>query len=258
MRFDAVLNAVCDGFEKVLGEKMTGFYVHGSIGFGCFDWDRSDIDFIVVVSEPLDRDEKLRLLAVLDQQRPSAPPKGFEMSVVLYQYCQHFVYPTPYELHFSNAWLSRYQAHPLTLCGDEPQYDPDLAAHFMVIQKAGMVWRGLPIASVFGEVPRDAYIESIYADIKNAPDDVRDAPVYVILNLCRVYAFLKDGCVLSKAQGGQWGIKNLPADRHAVICWALEAYTRGDTGPVDTEKAAAFCHEMLKRIQSLMPRTPAR
>jgi streptomycin 3"-adenylyltransferase len=34
--------------------------------------------------------------------------------------------------------------------------------------------------------------------------------MYLILNLARVLAFMKDGLVLSKREGGEWGLKNLP------------------------------------------------
>lgn len=37
----------------------------------------------------------------------SCPPGGLEMSVVLEEYARHFVYPTPFEPHLSNAHLAR-------------------------------------------------------------------------------------------------------------------------------------------------------
>lgn len=45
------------------------------------------------------------MVQVLLELEKEAPPKGFEMSVVLEKYCGSFVYPTPFELHFSNAHL---------------------------------------------------------------------------------------------------------------------------------------------------------
>lgn len=86
--------------------------------------------------------------------------------------------------------------------------DKDLAAHFTMIRKYGIVLYGEPVDSVFAPVPRENYIDSIYADIKNAKQDIMEDPVYITLNLCRVLAFLKDGLYLSKEEGesGAWNI----------------------------------------------------
>ena len=45
-------------YSTILREKLVGIYVHGSIAFGCFNWARSDIDFLVVVNESLSQVEK--------------------------------------------------------------------------------------------------------------------------------------------------------------------------------------------------------
>ena len=42
-------------------------------------------------------------------------------------------------------------------------------------------------------------------------------PVYVILNLCRVLAAWGEGAVLSKEQGGTWGLANLPEEYHRQL-----------------------------------------
>ena len=70
--------------------------------------------------------------------------------------------------------------------------DKDLAAHFTIINKYGIVLYGEKIDSVFSDVPLRDYIDSIFCDIENAPEDIIDQPVYIVLNLCRVLAFLKN------------------------------------------------------------------
>lgn len=45
-----LLDRIKTAYSKILGDRLAGIYVHGSIVFGCFNWDRSDIDFLVVVS----------------------------------------------------------------------------------------------------------------------------------------------------------------------------------------------------------------
>lgn len=214
----------------------------------CFNWCKSDIDFIVVVKNALSQQTKLELLEVLEENRKNAPQKGFEMSVVLEKYCRNFAYPTPYELHFSNGWLERYLNNPLLLCGDEIKTDYDLAAHFTVIHKVGIAFCGPPIADVFGDVPDEYYTYSIKRDIINAKEDVADNPVYIVLNLCRVLAFLNGSIVLSKEQGGLWGIENLPVEYHGLIMAALDEYNSKAAHDFDIDTATDFCGYMLAKI----------
>ena len=87
-------------------------------------------------------------------------------------------------------------------------------------------------------------------DIASAGEDIADNPVYVTLNLCRVLAYLQDGLVLSKAQGGSWGLTHLPAGDHHLLQGALAAYAGGKC-PVFTG-LEGFAAQMLQRIRALI------
>ena len=52
-------------YRQILGDNLTGIYIHGSLAFGCFHWDTSDIDFIVVVKEDLALSAKTALITAL-------------------------------------------------------------------------------------------------------------------------------------------------------------------------------------------------
>ena len=232
-----LLRTIAREYHAVLGDALTGVYAHGSMAFGCYNPSESDMDFLVVVErEPTDV-QKQHLLEILLYLDEFAPAKGFEMSVVLAADCAAPVHPVPFCLHFSNA-------HKEACRKDMPAYiqrmkgtDPDLAAHFTVTRAVGKAVWGKPVEEVFAPVPREAYLDSIRADVAEAVEDVAANPVYVILNLCRVLAAIRDGAVLSKAQGGAWGLENLPPEHHGVIRAALEAY---ETGSVCTADGRAF------------------
>ena len=248
MDYQQLLADIAERYHQLLGENLVGIYIHGSIAFGCFHWDRSDIDFIVVVDKPVPLDIKLRLFQVLVDLRTQAPPKGFEMSVVLRKHCRDFIYPTPYELHFSNDCVVDFLDKPNLVCNDDYKVDYDLAAHFTVIANMGVVLCGEPINDVFGAVPKGDYLDSIHRDIVNAVNDVVHAPVYVILNLCRVYAYVKDRLVLSKEAGGRWGLENLPQQYHGLVASMLENYIGGEPLIKDDALLAGFCEYMIGLI----------
>ena len=217
----AQLGAAC---EDNFGTHLVGVYVHGSLALGCFLWEKSDVDFLVVTDELPTQDTKERFLARLLEIDRSGPPKGLEMSVVLEKDCRNFSYPTPFSLHFSHGHLQECEEHLKEYCGYMNGTDPDLAAHFTILRHAGIALCGKPIAEVFGEVPREAYLDSIRGDIEDAREDIQTDPMYVTLTLCRVLAYQWDGLVLSKRQGGEWGLNSLPEKYAGLLKAALEAY----------------------------------
>lgn len=220
----ALLHTIARAYHSILGDALVGVYAHGSMAFGCFEPETSDLDFLVVVeTEPTDA-QKRNLLEILLQLEAFAPTKGFEMSVVLAADCAAPEHPIPFCLHYSNAHRAACQQDMAAYIARMKGNDPDLAAHFTVTRAVGKAVWGKPVAQVFGEVPWTAYLDSIRADVADALVDVAANPVYVILNLCRVLAAIREGAVLSKAQGGAWGLANLPEEYHGVIRAALEAY----------------------------------
>lgn len=245
-----LVQRVCDAYRRILGDKLAGIYLHGSMAFGCFTWATGDIDFLAVVDAPLIQAEKEALIRVLLDMDADAPPKGFEMSVVLRDVCEPFQYPTPFELHFSNAHKARAAADLTAYCRDMHGVDPDLAAHFTVIRHVGETLFGADIKEVFGEVPRACYVDSILGDVGEAAQEILANPVYIILNLCRVLAYLQCGAVLSKRQGGEWGMAHLPEEYHPLLRGALDAYG-GAAFPVGLP-LTDFAAEMLARIRTLI------
>lgn len=242
-----VLGRIKEAYQKILAEKLVGIYVHGSIAFGCFRWEKSDIDFLVVVNQLLSQEEKETLITVLLELEDQCPPKGLEMSVVMENACCDFHYPVPFELHFSNAHLESCRSDLEAYCQTMHGTDKDLAAHFTVVRKVGITLFGKERERVFGNVPKEDYVDSIKGDIKDAVIDIMQDPVYTILNLCRVLACLRDGLVLSKEQGGEWGMAHLPQSYHPIVGNAVSSY-RGGTFPGDQESAKRFAKYMLGQI----------
>ena len=92
-------------------------------------------------------------------------PNGLEISVIKKEYCQNFVYPTPYELHFSKMYASQYMQNPMKYIATMHGTDKDLAAHMTIIYHFGKVIGGQNIKDVFCPVPEQYYLESLYYDM---------------------------------------------------------------------------------------------
>jgi len=248
MDYNPILQQIKENCVEVIQDNLVGIYVHGSIAFNCFRWENSDIDYIVVVNRALSNNVKNELMKETVQISKSAPPGGLEMSVVLKEHCLNFEYPTPYDLHFSDMHKDWYENNPLEYCEKMNGVDIDLAAHFTIIKEVGIVLYGEPINSVFGVIPKEYYFDSIKNDIQAAKDGVKDNPVYFILNLCRVLAYKNDDLILSKEQGGNWGLKNIDYKYNDLIRAALNRYALDKAMTIDTDSALDFCDYMINKI----------
>ena len=234
--------------KVILGDNLAGIYLHGSAVMGCFNPGKSDLDLIVVVNEPVSDTVKKDFMDMVVELNESAPAKGLELSVVTRNVCDPFVYPTPFELHFSVAHLSWYRNDPDDYIQKMNGTDKDLAAHFTIIRSRGQCLYGDPMDEIFSPVPRDDYMDSIRNDIAEAVDEIGDNTMYLTLNLARVLAYKEEDLVLSKKEGGNWALMNTPTQFHPLIQDAMTEYAESKNIVYDSELAKQYAAYMLDRI----------
>ena len=249
MLYQQILDNIVNKCKELFQANLTGVYLHGSMAMGCFNPEKSDIDLLIVVENDITDEQKMEFMKEVIEQNKLAPEKGIELSIVKKAYCNKFVYPTPFELHFSRAHLQWFYDNPVDYIQKMKGTDKDLAAHFTIIKKYGLVLYGMDIEKVFGNVPKEDYIDSIMCDIEEADEEILENPVYIILNLCRVAAFLKDGAITSKKQGGEWGEQNLDSQYHKFISEALKCYESGNEMMIDKVEAQKFTEYMMQIIK---------
>ena len=243
-----------EGSRAILGDNLVGIYLHGSAAMGCFNAKKSDVDLIAVVNHDMSEDVRRAYMDMAVALNARAPEKGIEFSVVARDVCKPFVYPTPFLLHFSVAHLQWYETDPGDYVKRMNGTDIDLAAHFTVIRARGMCLYGEAIDDVFGEVDPEYYIDSIWNDVKDAGAEIATNPTYIILNLCRVLAYLENRLVLSKKEGGAWGLETLPERYRGVVQTALGDYTSDAQTEWDDACAREFAAVMTGRIKTLLQR----
>ena len=89
-RVREILEKIQTVSEEILAENLCGIYVHGSLAFGCFLWEKSDIDLLLVTETAPAQAEKERLLKALLDINELCPPKGLELSLVLERFLRPF------------------------------------------------------------------------------------------------------------------------------------------------------------------------
>ncbi len=215
-----------EGIQQILGEGFVGAYLHGSLAMGCFNPASSDLDLLVVTETPLPLEAKREIIASL--LNLSGRPAPIEVSFLARPHLAPWQYPTPFDLHYSEAWRAQY-AQDLAgegwrrWEGPTPR-DPDLAAHITVLRARGVCLAGAPIAEVFPPVPREDYLASIAEDVGWGLERLAENPTYAILNMCRTLAYLREGRILSKAEGGEWALAHLAEGLRPPIEAALAIY----------------------------------
>jgi predicted nucleotidyltransferase len=248
MFYKTVIKEFIDVSREIIADKLTGIYLHGSMAMNCFNPEKSDIDLLVVIEKDINDTQKMDFMRQVVKLNNRAPKKGLEISIVKREYCKPFVYPTPFELHFSPMYLRWFRDDPEDYIKNMNGEDKDLAAHLTIINYYGMILDGEKIENVFGEVPKKDYVDSIWCDVAGAREEILKDPTYVILNLCRVLAVLKENIYLSKQLGGEWGMRHIAKKYHPLISQALDCYKSNQIIQVDKKLAREFANEMLAII----------
>lgn len=215
-----LLSRFAERTREILGDNLMGIYLHGSAAMGCFNEEKSDLDLILVVKEEIPNAVKMEFMRSVAEFNEEAPAKGIELSIVKREFCNPFVYPTPFELHFSVTHLKWFQENPEDYIEKMRGTDKDLAAHFTIIKTYGAV---------------------LYGD-----------SLYLTLNLCRVLAYLKEGLVLSKKAGGEWAIRVLPEEFRSLVREALHSYGSDAEMTVCPETALRFADYMISQIERFL------
>jgi predicted nucleotidyltransferase len=235
-----------DAFRALLGEALIGVYLHGSLAMGCFNPDHSDLDLLVLARRPLSLDSRRAAAGVL--LRRSNAPRPIEISCLNAEDVRPWRHPAPFDFHFSEDWRERLETDPAP-AGGEPRVDPDLAAHLTVARARGLALLGPPPSLAFPAVPPEDYLDSIVGDFEAAHGFMAANPIYFVLNACRVLAFVEQGRVLSKDEGGEWALASIQAEWHGLVRAVLKGY-RGQAAPaaVDPALLERFARAMKARI----------
>ena len=228
---DKAIYAYINGFVELLKDKLAdnlvGVYLHGSLAMNSYFPPKSDMDFIIVVSEKLGPVLAGALNMAIARYAEIRPTIGcIELSIITLNTARKAPELTPYELHYSEMWHE--QILDGTVSYKTEQFDFDLPAHLMCVKKRGICLYGMAIDNVFGEVGWQSFLMSVMDDFSWIVDNenICESPYYGVLNICRVLQiiFEQNKKYLSKYEGAIWAIEHLPSEFTSLVQKALEVY----------------------------------
>lgn len=223
---NTVLREWAEGVTRLLGEKIIGLYLSGSLAYGDFVPERSDIDLQAVVQSPLTEDE-LRSVEQLHRQIELLSPQWagrIECSYVPLELMRELTPPrTP------RPWWGFG-----TFYSEAPAGNEWIINHYL-LSKHGIALAGhdfndlippIDIGSVRRASARDLFQEWVpkINDVEWLSNSHNQS--YLVLNLCRILHTVIGGEPSSKKVAGNWAKTTYPKWKDLIE--EAENWTYGD------------------------------
>ncbi|MEW5994476.1 MAG: aminoglycoside adenylyltransferase domain-containing protein [Candidatus Zixiibacteriota bacterium] len=200
--------AFVHGLRRILGNKLFGLYIYGGAAFPD-DFPLGDIDFHVILADPLTDDERSGLYELHDSLARDFPPLGVDMD--------------GYYILLADAR----GAQPPRSQMWRRATDKSWALHREHIRAGRHI-------ALDGPDPREIYPPATWPEIEQAlewelqyvEDHLDRYPDYCILQLCRlIYSYETGDVVVSKVQASNWARDALPEWRRHIEL-ARKSYAR--------------------------------
>lgn len=213
---NSLLTEWAEGLKGLLGKKIVGLYLSGSLAYGDFVPERSDIDLQVVVRSPLTEDE-LRSVEKLHRQlegRRLQWADRIECSYVPLELMRELTPPaTP------RPWWGFG-----TLYAEAPAGNEWIINHYL-LSKHGIALEGPDFNELIPPIDiqtvRQASARDLFQEwVPNIDDAVwlsnSHYQSYLVLNLCRILHTVIHGQPGSKKAAGQWAKATYPKWKNLI------------------------------------------
>ncbi len=202
------VKSLVEGFRgellKILGRKLIGFYLLGSIAFSGFVAG-GDIDFFVVTKRPLTVREKEELVRMHGRL------------------AHRYRYGNLFDGFYISVARARSPRAPRALGGGRDDAWPLHRAHLR--HGAYIRLYGRPAERVFGPVSRSEIRRALRAERVFVERLLPKYPYWCVLQLCRLlYSHETKEVVVSKLGAAEWALGCLPQARCPLIRAAVRVY----------------------------------
>jgi hypothetical protein len=242
---NTILSEWVDGLKHLLGEKIIGLYLSGSLAYGDFVPERSDIDLQAVVRSPLTKDE-LRSVEQLHRDIERRCPEWaerIECSYVPLELMRQLTAP----------------ATPRPWWGFGTLFAEALAGNEWIINHYLLSWHGIAlegpafsklVASIALQNVQQASARDLLQEWLPKIDDGAwlsnsHNQSYLVLNLCRILHTVIQGQTASKKVAGEWAKATYPQWENLIA--EAERWVYGNEMKRQAD-AAAFVRFAVDRV----------
>jgi predicted nucleotidyltransferase len=235
----ALMEPFLENVKTVLGERLVGLYLHGSLATGDFNPQTSDVDFLVVTSGRLATETFLELKKMHARLYTSNLAWSQKLEGA---YIPRNELRRHDPAHSPVAWLGVDGHFALETLGS------DWVIQRWILREKGVVVAGPPLEGMIDPVSAADLQEAVRGSLQEwwsppfpSPErfDSREYQVYVILTMCRSLYVLANGCIASKPAAARWAMETLGEPWTRLVSEALarqkdakNSYTQFETNGI--------------------------
>lgn len=204
-----LLELLLSEMQSILGKKLIGLYIFGSLVVGDFDYENSDIDLVAALSADLDEKEfeRLRLMHQDVVNHIKKWDNRIEIGYIAVENLKKA--PSPHTI----ALIS--PGEPFHV----KETETDWIINRSVLHEKGLALYGPPSKVIVAPISREELMQTVHDNAKNWREWITHTEIirhrryqaYIILTMCReLYRLNHDGKVVSKKEAVFWAEKKLP------------------------------------------------
>ncbi len=192
--------------QAILGKKLIGLYLHGSLVIGDFDDDISDIDLLAATASDIDEREFDALKKMQDDLVLTHQQWDNRMEIA----------------YLSLQALKTFKTHTSKLAIISPgepfhivDAGKDWLLNWYIVREKGVTLFGPPPQGIIEPITKEEFIQTVKEHMqwwKEHIYEIRRRPeqAYAILTMCRALYTHRHGEQVSKVQAALWAEKALP------------------------------------------------
>jgi predicted nucleotidyltransferase len=209
----SVLDEILSRQREILGEKLVGLYVYGSLAAGDFDSEISDIDLLAATATLIDAGEFAALEWMHLELMNDNPHWDNRIEI---QYA-----PVDYLQTFKTR-----KSKIANISPGEPfhfiEAGRDWLLNWYFVREHGATLFGAPPASVIAPVSKAEFIETVREQAFERAENVERAKysrpyqAYLIMTVCRALYAVENGEQVSKRRAAAWAQAQFPEDASLI------------------------------------------
>jgi len=202
-----LLERLLSGVQAVLGKKLVGLYLYGSLVTGDFDHGSSDIDLVAATSSEIDAKE---FEALQKMHADFADKHTNWQGRIEVQYLSVAALKTFKSKSSKMAAISPGEPFHIKEAGKE------WTINWYVVQEKGVTLVGPSPKTFIDPISQEEFMQAVQEQAKQWSERIPHLPkrqpsqAYAILTLCRALYSLKHGEQVSKKQAAVWAKKEYP------------------------------------------------
>ncbi len=245
-----LLDSLLAYLQSVLGAKLVGLYLYGSLVGGDFDSNVSDIDLLAATATDVDP-------AMFDAL------KGMQDAFIL----NHPRWENRLDIaYLSVDGLKTFKIHPSKMAFISPgepfhirEAADDWLRNWYLVREMGVTLFGPLPTTLIAPISKAEFVQAVKVFLASCREWADDTPVrqswhsYVILMMCRGLYACKTGTQLSKVQAALWAEQELPAWSPLIkqaLLWRQLWSEQGTDPPIAVPETRRFVNFVLDQALS--------